>query len=271
MKVADLELRPATLDDAAFVADVQTDVHPDDPVDPQLLRHFWTLVDPETRVERFIVALNGAPVGVATRSHQAWAKMPERFGRVSTELQPAARTAARLDALVGLMEERSVADGTKKATVWAWEHDTLWLGVLAGRGYREERRQRFWELDLVANRDRIQKMTDESRARMRNDGVDILTLAHDPDPERFHKLQRMSDEAESDVPTTVPNVPLPFEQFMLWFKSPGLHLDRIWIARENDDIVGVSQLSYPPVRGAWWRRTGPGRPGRSAAAGWPAR
>jgi len=36
---------------------------------------------------------------------------------------------------------------------------------------------------------------------------------------------------------------------VLWFKSPGLHEDRIWIARESDDIVGVSQLSYPPVRG----------------------
>lgn len=249
MKVADLELRPATLDDAAFVADVQTEVHPDDPEDPQLLRHFWTLLDPETTVERFIVSLNGASAGVATRSHQAWSKMPKRFGRVGMELRPSARTAARLDALAGTMEERSVADGTAKATVWAWEHDALKLGVLAGRGYREERRERFWELDLVANRDRIQKMTDESRARMRTDGIEILTLARDTDPDKFHKLQRMSDEAESDIPTTVPNVPLAFEQFMLWFQSPGLREDRIWIARENDDIVGVSQLIYPPVRG----------------------
>jgi RimJ/RimL family protein N-acetyltransferase len=84
---------------------------------------------------------------------------------------------------------------------------------------------------------------------MRTDGIEILTLARDTDPDKFHKLQRMSDEAESDIPTTVPNVPLAFEQFMLWFQSPGLREDRIWIARESDDIVGVSQLSYPPVRG----------------------
>jgi len=26
-------------------------------------------------------------------------------------------------------------------------------------------------------------------------------------------------------------------------------VDRIWIAREDNDILGISQLSYPPVRG----------------------
>ena len=25
--------------------------------------------------------------------------------------------------------------------------------------------------------------------------------------------------------------------------------DRIWLAREGDEIIGISQLSYPPVRG----------------------
>ena len=36
---------------------------------------------------------------------------------------------------------------------------------------------------------------------------------------------------------------------MEWFASPGLRPERIWLAREGDDIVGISQLSYPPLRG----------------------
>jgi RimJ/RimL family protein N-acetyltransferase len=249
MKVADLELRPATLDDAALVADILTELHPDDPEDPKLLRHAWTMVDPDATVERFIASLRGKDVGFANRSHQSWSKMPERFARIGGGIRPAELDATRVDALLAEMEERSAADGAKAITAWAWEDDALHRGVLDKRGYREERRSRFWELDLVANKDRIEKMTDESRARMRKDGIEILTLARDADPDKFHKLKRMSDEAESDIPTTVPHVPLPFEQFMLWFGSPGLREDRIWIAREDGDIVGISQLSYPPVRG----------------------
>ncbi len=249
MKAADLELRPATLDDAAFVSDVDTAVSPDDPEDPQMLRHYWTMVEPESTVERFVASLGGKDVGYVIRSHASWEKMPERFGRISCEIHPGSRTAARLDALVALMEERSIADGTKKVTIWAWEDDALRIGMLEKRGYREERRERFWELDLVEGRERIAKMTAESRARMRKEGVRVLTLGDDPDPKRFEKLKRMSDEAEADVPTTVPHVAAGMAEFMKWFDSPGLKPDRIWIARDGDDIVGISQLAYPPVRG----------------------
>jgi mycothiol synthase len=62
----------------------------------------------------------------------------------------------------------------------------------------------------------------------------------------------MSEEAASDVPTTIPHVGEPFEQFMKWFDAPSVRLDRMWIAREGDDIVGISVLAYPPTRGNVW-------------------
>ena len=40
MKAAYLEIRPATLDDAATTADIDTEAHPTDPEDPQLTRHW---------------------------------------------------------------------------------------------------------------------------------------------------------------------------------------------------------------------------------------
>ena len=136
-----------------------------------------------------------------------------------------------------------------KVTIWAWEDDALRVGMLEKRGYREERRERFWELDLVEGRERITKMAAESRARMKKEGVRVLTLAEDTDPKKFEKLKRMSDEAEADVPTTVPHVTAEMAEFMKWFEMPGLRQDRSWIARDGDDIVGISRLSYPPVRG----------------------
>jgi GNAT superfamily N-acetyltransferase len=249
MKVADLELRAATLDDAGFAADLETALRPDDPSDPVVLRHWWTIEEADNVIERWVATQDGRPVGLVFQRHAPWEKMPERFGRVSGDLLPAVRTSARLDALHAFAEERSHADGTKTFTTWTWEDDRLRLEVLSARGFKEERRERFWELDLVANKDRIEKMADESRARMRKGDIEILTLARDPDPEKYRKLWRLSDEAEQDIPTTVPHTETTWEVFEEWQRSPGLREDRQWIAREGDDIVGVSQLSYPPTRG----------------------
>jgi len=249
MRAADLELRPATIDAAAFVADVDTATHPDDPEDPEMLRHSWSTTGPDVTVERFIASLDGQDVGYAIRTHESWEKMPQRFGRIRAGIRPQDLDARRLDALVAAMEERQRLDGTRTATVWAWEDDALRVGMLQQRGYREERRERFWELDLVEGRQRITKMADESRARMKQQGVRIITLDADTDPAKFEKLKRMSDEAEGDVPTTVPHVIIGMAEFMKWFSSPALKMDRIWIARDGDDIVGLSMLAYPPVRG----------------------
>ena len=249
MRILDLELRPATADDAAFAADLLTAVYPDDPEDPILMRHSWSVNELGNVIERSIVTREGRSVGMTTLRHAPWEQMPERYGRVAAELLPDLRTPARLDALFAHLEGRSRADGTKTFVAWAWENDPEMLALLTARGYREERRERFWECDLVANRDRLTAMAERSRERMRNEGITILTVDRDADAERFRKIWRMSDEAEQDIPTTVPHVQTPWEMFEQWMRSPGLREDRMWIAREGDDVVGISMLSYPPVRG----------------------
>lgn len=248
-KIADLELRPATLDDATFVADMHTALRPDDPDDPAGMRHWWKIEASDNVVERWVATHDGRAVGFAFTRHAPWEKMPRRYGRVSADLLPAVRTAPRLDALYRHVEDRSRAEGTTTFTTWAWEDDAPLLDVLAVRGFKEERRERFWECDLVKNREKLAAMAEASRARMRALGIRILTLADDADPEKYRKLWTMSDEAEQDVPSTVPHVGTPWATFEEWMRSPGLRPDRQWIAREGDDIVGVSQLSYPPTRG----------------------
>lgn len=262
MKAADMTLRPATVEDAAFAADLETAVRPDDPQDPEQFAFWWRNPDPKERIERFIGERNGRPIAYALQRHAIW-ETPKRFGRVGGDVLPAERTPERLDALFAAMEERSRTDGTKTFTAWAWENDQLRLGVLELRGYREERRERFWELDLVTNRTKLERMAEESRARMRQSGIQILTIDRDPDTEKWTKLCRMSNEAGKDVPTTVPHTAITFESFMQWMNSPGVHQDRTWIAREGDTILGVSLLAYPPKRGVvqtdW---TGVARAGR---------
>lgn len=247
-----LALRPATLDDAAFAADVATASRPDEPEDPASWRHWWTTDDPAWTNERFIVLRGETLIGVARHNHAPWDQMKERYGRIGFELLPAERTDAQLGTVFDVMEERAQSSGTRIFASYAREDDAWLADWLAGRAYREERRSKAWELDLVAQHRTLEEMAAQSRDKMRAAGITIQTIDQDSDPEKLHKIHEMSEEAASDVPTTIPHVRQSFEVFARWFDAPTVRLDRMWIAREGDDIVGISVLSYPPTRGNVW-------------------
>ncbi len=247
--VADLALRPATIDDAAFAADMWTAVRPDDPEDPVLTRYWWEHPWDDSIWERYLATRGGREAGLCAVDHPTWDKMPERYARLQAELAPEARDARRLDALLSFAESRARADGALRASTWAWEDDTLKRRAVEARGFAEERRERFWELDLVASRAKLETMTAASRGRMRDAGIRVLTLAADADPDRYRKLWHLNNEAQQDVPTTVPHLAQPFDAFERWLRNPGVREDRAWIARAGDEIVGISLLAYPPVRG----------------------
>jgi mycothiol synthase len=255
-----LVFRPATLDDAAFAADVATASRPDEPEDPASMRHWWATDDPAWTNERFIVLRGEVPIGFARHNHAPWDQMKKRYGRVGFEILPAERNDAQLGTVFDVMEERAHASGTRIFAAYAREDDAWLAQWLARRGYREERRSRAWELDLIGHDRKLEAMAAESREKMRAAGITIEAIDQDRDPEKFHKIHEMSEEAASDVPTTIPHVRQAFEVFAKWFESPTVRLDRMWIAREGDDIVGISVLSYPPTRGnVWTDWTGTGR------------
>jgi GNAT superfamily N-acetyltransferase len=262
LKAGDVVLREAQLSDAEFVADMETAIRPDEPRDPVTLKDYWRNPEENAKIERFIGEIGGDRVAYAHQRHAMWTT-PKRFGNVSGDLMPSHRTPARLDALYAAMEDRSRAEGTRTFTTWSWEDDKLRVGAIQARGYVEERRQRFWELDLVAQRKTLEATAAETREKMRQEKIRVLTIDRDEDPEKWTKLWRMSEEAVADIPTTAPFTPTTFDDFMKWMRSPGLHQDRIWIGRDGDAILGVSMLSYPLKRGVvstdW---TGVARAGR---------
>jgi GNAT superfamily N-acetyltransferase len=244
-----LAFAPAKPGDAAFAADVDTAVRPSAPRDPLTYEYWWSQPDENWVSARFVVTRGGARIGYATAAHPHWELQPDRYGSVGGNLLPAERTASSLDAIYAGMEERVVADGAKVFTAWGNEDDPLRIETLLTRGYKEDRRSRRWELDLVANREKLLAMTDASRARMSKEGVRIVTLAADRDPRVIEKIWRLSEAAGDDVPTTEPRVPEEVAAYARWVNAPEIHRDRFWIARVGDDVVGVSVLGYPPVRG----------------------
>ena len=247
-----LTFRPAILEDAKFASDVATASRPDEPEDPASWRHWWATDDPTWTNERFIVLRDGTPIGFVRHNHAPWDQMAKRYGRLGFELMPSERTDAQLATVFDMIEERAQASGTRIFTSYAREDDDWLIRWFEARGYREERRSKAWELDLVARRPELERMATESRRKMRDAGIAIHTIDQDPDPEKLHKIHEMSEEAASDVPTTIPHVRQSFEVFARWFDAPTVRLDRMWIARAGDDIVGISVLSYPPTRGNVW-------------------
>jgi GNAT superfamily N-acetyltransferase len=245
----DLVFRGAGSGDAAFAADVDTAVRPQSPRDPKVYEYWWAQPDENWVFARFVVMRGDRRLGYAIAEHPRWDVQPERYGTIEVNLLPPERTRAALDTVYASMERRVIADGAKILSARANEDDPVRIETLVGRGYKEDRHSRRWELDLVANRERLLAMTEESRIRMKKQGVRMLTLATDDDPKVIEKIWRLSEEAGDDVPTTEPRVPEEMASCTRWVNAPEIHRDRFWIARAGDEVVGISVLGYPPVRG----------------------
>lgn len=247
--MSELQFRDATPADATFQADVYTAVYPERPTDPVVERYWWEQPDDTYVTRRTVVQRDGREVGVASFHHPAWVRLDVSYGWIDAEVLPAERDAATLEALFAEMERRLVAEGARRVGVRANEDDHVRIAAIAARGFHEDRRGRRWTLDLAQNRERIAAMTAESRDRMRAEGIRLLTLDRDADPDKYRRVWRTNENAAHDVPTTLPNVEGSFEDTMRWLRAPEMHEDRFWIAREGDEIIGVSVLEYPPVRG----------------------
>jgi hypothetical protein len=127
------------------------------------------------------------------------------------------------------------------------------LEALNRIGYREVRRQKISELDLVARRDDLLRGLAQERRKMKTQGVKMLTLSEYTDTDRLMKLHEMMVATEQDIPSTVPIPRQPFDEWMrATFDDPGVRQDRFWIALDGEAIVGLSYLQFPPVRGLPW-------------------
>ncbi|HEV2249816.1 MAG TPA: GNAT family N-acetyltransferase [Candidatus Limnocylindria bacterium] len=263
LRGAGLTFRPATLDDIPWTAAFQTAREPSEPANEAQLRHRWRSADPERVDDRWIVEEAGAPVGYAYFGHPAWEKAPMRAARVLAWFADGPARPERMGRAFDALEPYAVSDGTAIFMAGTREDLDDEYRALVARGYTEERRSKSWELDLPARRDAIAAMTAASRQRMRDEAIEITTIDQISDPDKWRKLHALCEASIQDIPTTVPHPPESFESFMQWMSSPGMHADRLWVAREGSAVVGMSVLDYPPgVGNVWTDYTGTTRPVR---------
>ena len=246
-------MRQVNLDDAELVADLFSARTPDDPRDGAMLAFFWTSHSAGENWQRLIAVESGVAIAFIAAGHDAWQEGSHRFGNVRPALHPTRWSAEAYLTLAGTGESWLHGEGAQTTVARLREDRDLELAALDGVGYKEVRRTRVWRLDLARGRDRLLGAAERSRAEMQRQGVRLLTLDVDSDPDVLRKLYVVDLEATSDIPTTVP-IPVPtFEEWRRhWFDDPGHRSDRIWIARDGGDVLGLSAIGYPVRRGIPW-------------------
>ena len=250
---AHLELRPASMDDAAMVADLETARNPDEPRDPEMLRFWWSANPTDEVFTRMIAEREGVAHAYVYAAHMPWKKGEQRFGSVRVAVHPNIWNEVLFESALETAESWLLHEGAAIAVARARQSFQRDLDVMEARGYKEVRQARTWQLDLVAGRDRLLAGAERARQRMAEQGVQMMTLANDDDPDRLTKMYQLCIEAEQDIPTTMPIPLMAYDEWhRLWFENPGIRVDRVWLAREGDAIVGLSAIEYPPTRGNPW-------------------
>jgi len=249
----ELDLRTATLDDAEMVADLESTRDPDDPRDPTMLRFWWATRPQDEAHMELIAERDGAAVAYLAAGHDPWEHLPKRFGWLRPILHPEIWSERHFGLLIAIAESWLRDEQGTIAVARLRESFKDQLHVFESRGYREVRRSRIWELDLVAGREKLLAAAERSREAMGKEGVRLLTLDQDDDPDRLAKLYELTSATEQDVPTTVPWRTPPYDEWhRSWFENPGVREDRFWIARDGDAMVGLSVIGFPPNRGVPW-------------------
>ena len=246
-----LKLRAVAPEDAQAACEVFNAVDPDEPQDPDVTRHRWSVHTPDSVCERFLLLEDGRAVGFAYRGHRWWEPGEGRFAFNDLRLVPDARDPAEAAAVFDRLEAANVEEGAETLVSRTRESFAWDIALLEARGYRYDRLSKAWELDLVANRDRLMAERASARAAMREQGIELLTQAAAQDPELVATLHRLNDETTRDIPTTVPHVPWSLAEFKMWGESPEFRPDRSWIARDGSEVVAWSFLKYPAVGRVW--------------------
>jgi len=256
-----------TREDAELVADLLTRAYPDEPEDPVVQFHALRNPTPGWARERWIVLMEGVPVGFARHVHPV-EMTPDSFASVRVALVPEVSSVENLVALYEFIEGRVRADGFNTFETHVYEDDANHRLALERCGWTKDRVSKVWELDLVAERDRLLALAAETRAASREQGIRCLPLADETDPERYAKIHEMAERAAQDIPTTLPIPRGGLDEFMAHLASPEIDEGRYWIAKDGARYAGLSHLKYPPRRGNVWTgytATSPDHRGRGIA------
>ncbi|TMC86358.1 MAG: GNAT family N-acetyltransferase [Chloroflexi bacterium] len=244
--------RPAALGDAALASDLMTAAYPAFAQDPVMTRLRWEHPRRGFAYGRFIAERGGTPIAFLGWVHGPWQEVPDGHCEVEVWLRQEDLDRDLVVAMFSWIGRQAEAEQSRLLLAYCAEDEALMLEGLHHLGYRRERVERAWELDLTAHGRRLVREATLAREQMAAAGIRCVTLAGWRDPDRVRKLYELNERTIQDVPHTLSIVREAFEDFAKRLDAPDRPHDRYWIALAGDRPVAMSYLKFPPVRGTVW-------------------
>jgi GNAT superfamily N-acetyltransferase len=244
--------RPATLDDSELAADLMTAAYPPEPVDPLVARFRFEHPRDKWTIRRFIGELDGRPVASLNFAHGPWEKVPEGHCDVDAQVPESDQSNGLLATMWNWIAEQAIEDGARVLHAYAADDEPEVVKTLGELGYKLDRREKVWQLDLTQHGRRLLAEAKAARAKMKDEDIELIPLSEWSGLETLKKLHALNERTLQDVPTSVPILAQSFANFQERMRAPDLPHDRLWIARHGDRAVALSFLRFPPVRGNVW-------------------
>jgi GNAT superfamily N-acetyltransferase len=244
--------RPATIDDSELAADLMTAAYPPEPVDPQVTRFRFAHPRDKWTIRRFIADVDARPIASLNFAHGPWEMVPEGHCDVDAQVPEADQSKGLLTLTWEWIAEQAVADGARVLHAYAADDEPKVVKTLGELGYKLDRREKVWQLDLKQHGRRLLAEAKAARAKMKDEDIELIPLSQWSGLETVKKLHALNERTLQDVPTSVPILAQSFANFQERMGAPDLPHDRLWIARHGDRAVALSFLRFPPVRGHVW-------------------
>ena len=234
--------RAATHADAGFAAATSTAAEPDHPQVAEELLEKWINTEKGSAVRRFVVQEDGVD--------RCWISLvqPRDIGGLATYLNlliPAANQNLLPTAVVfGETQAREM--GASLLICEVGEDSYQAVEWLRGHDWTQERRQRYWRLDLGANADRIRELRSAAQKRLDTTDVVLRTVAELGGEPFLRQLLPVAHATFADIPKSVEYVPEPYEDWVVWMQPPAVLPERIWVAVLDGQPIGYSYLAYHP-------------------------
>ncbi|MEP6752835.1 MAG: GNAT family N-acetyltransferase [Candidatus Dormiibacterota bacterium] len=234
--------RPATHDDVTFAAAVATAAEPNHPQVAEELLERWTNTEKSSKVRRFVVQEDGVDC--------AWISLvqPGDVGGRATYLNLLIPAPAEhlLPAAVAFGEAQAREMDTATLICTVGEDNEPAVEWLRGDGWNQERRERFWRLDLAVKAERIRELRNDAKRKVEATGIVIRNVADLGGESFLPRLLPVSHATVADIPKSVEYIPEPYEEWVVWMRPPAVLPERIWVAVVDGEPIGYSYLAYRP-------------------------
>ncbi len=248
-----MRLRPAGIGDEREYARVVASIHPDETVDPEVLRARWKQEAQRPQNQgRFLIRDGKRTCGIAFWARPAdWTAGKVSVATVNVRMTPDGESTTDFARILAEMEATAKASGADFARAVAREDELFHPRELKACGYRVDRTSRSWVLDLTSRAGELIPARARAREAMSRIGIELRSLTTPVSEATWRELYVLTAETIPDIPSSFPESIPTFDEWRSKMSEPGVYEERIWTAWSDHTLAAFSYLLFPVAAEVW--------------------